>query len=123
MNNSISKTQYSFTKSSRFTTPKQATKSFAEAYPTNFSSFKRKGLGSGFNSSADRFLKTKSQSVDKVDGPGDLDYRGNGFTRGVAAYQFGVSRESSKKIYIDHISKYEAQKPGPGAHNLTGQFG
>ncbi len=67
----------------------------------------RKGLGSGFNSSADRFAKVKCQSVNRVDGPGDIDHRGNGFVRGVAAYQFGVSRGSSKKVYIEHITQYE----------------
>lgn len=86
LNNSISKTQYSFAKSTRFVTPKPNTKSFAEVYPTGFSTLQRKGLGSGFNSSADRFLKVKCQSVNRVDGPGDLDKRGNGFVKGVAAY-------------------------------------
>jgi len=47
-------------------------------------------------------MTSKSNSPERIDGPGEYDRQGNTFGQKVR-YSFGVSRDEMKKVYVDEI--------------------
>jgi len=80
-NNSTAKTMFSFSKSSRFASPKPNTNALFYDKKDEFSNKRSPGAGKGFNTSSDRFFPTRNGSSDKIDGPGAIDRTGNNFSK------------------------------------------
>jgi hypothetical protein len=112
INNSSSKQQYKFSKSSRFSVSKANTRAFGYELPGFFGHKSGSGAGKGFSSSQGRFQTYKANSH-KVDGPGQIDRNGNDFGQ-TNRYSFGVSRDDMKKCYVDEITKQGKDHPSPG---------
>lgn len=123
INRSSAKTQYTFPKSQRFYVARPNTSNFGHVNPTSFRSELAKGKGKGFNSSANRFVNKRCQSVNRVDGPGPVDNKGSAFAKAAASYSFGVSRHEMKKMYVEEIKQQGPKQPGPGTHEIYTAFG
>ena len=102
INNSTSKQQFAFSRSSRFSVHKANTNAFGYEIQGQFGHMKGKGAGDGFSSSCKRFQAYQSNSK-KIDGPGQIDRHGNDFGQ-TMRYSFGVSRDSMKKDFVDEIT-------------------
>jgi len=122
MNNSASKFQFSFSKSSRFSSkPGTCSQAFYDI-KGYFGLLKGTNAGRGFSSSSKRFHGPRMQTSFKIDGPGLLDSKGNAFTR-TQKYTFGVSRSCMNKLYVDRIMKDKENSPGPQKYDVKTCFG
>ena len=125
INNSVSKQQFAFSKSDRFTRPKAYTAAFGYEVKSQFEK-KTGAIGRGFGSSVDRWgfeeKMKRRRDVGKIDGP---DGKGVDQVKGrTFSYSFGVSRVNMKKIHVDEIlKKTEENLPGPDRYGKDNLFG
>ena len=124
INNSSSKQQYVFGKESRFPQHSSNTNVLHYDLQGTFGHKRGSNVGRGFSTSQARFYTSKSNSPNKIDGPGIYDRQGNTFGQKVR-YSFGVSRDDMKKVYVDEILKKgrDSLTPGPDKYPMHDGFG
>lgn len=121
INNSTSKHQFAFSKSSRFSVAKPNTNAIHYELVGQFGHQHGKGAGKGFSSSQTRFATYKA-NCNTIHGPGNRDRQGNDFGQ-TMRYSFGVSRDQMKKTYVDEIHKQGRDSPSPGPDRYTAEPG
>jgi len=129
INNSPSKTQYSFSKSSRFTNHKGHNHSMALNAKSMFGDQKANGSTRPFYSTSTRFEyynNPKKEHKSPQPAPGQYKMR-NTFGPDefrTSGYIFGVGRDNMKKMYVDDIlKKGDGSMPGPGRYESEKLFG
>lgn len=127
LNNSASKQQYAFSKSSRFPSLKQNTKDISPSVfdkPSDFN--KTKSNGYGFGSNAQRF-KDHNTSMKHAVLPSPMSYttQPRTFSPDVSkskGWNMGLGRGDMKKIHIDKLNDEAGKKiasPCPGSYEKS----
>lgn len=102
INNSSSKQQFAFSKSSRFPSARADTHAFGYEIPGQFGHKTGSGQGKPFQTSQKRMSPPRKNSSDVLDGCSPMDRNGRNFGT-TMKYSFGVSRTAMKRLYVDEI--------------------